>query len=890
MIGLVVAQLSKSGVQLVQRALADWSAVGLVNDMIWIDADQSGAAMGTYIHDGRGENVEVRDWYAKHLRETYSACVLDIWGWQGETGMDTPYDVHQKALTWLPSSVTATHIIAVPSDVCSVPESAFPPYTDVVVLSGLDSALPSTPSRLMDSSGPDFIAHTSAGLAGLARLWTWSKASPSARQTVNNDVPRAAVARSFVRVVDSHPLFQGILSEVTSSVGDGLPVAIGYNNRRYLELPKVEDQPLRCVAVAAGAVAQHNEVMARFNKPRPAPTVSTVKIGILAAIRHYFGYLFEALKSTPRQIVDGLKSKVETKLVQKTQDSLYGEGSQWKVVLTDKLAKEGSKLGASMVGESTDILKSVNPNWSPAPPQAEELWKDMFQVACGLVDGQAPGSPDLERSLPHQGESPMVVTQPGLIAPNPEGPPFMADIDGRPITVRPCDPLTAKMTDLALEQAIRVERDDKRKARLEDVRARLAAWVTRQRSFAWALGSGIAASLVEALDYQAGLLGEPDQDETEQWITKLEESNKKLKRRSIIILILTVAGIVALGILAKQPLVALVLSTAAIVGIGIGWVVLMFIAAVVTCIKQIGVRFRAENALKADHVARENTRRSNRLAVAQEVVRLSGLADQTENWIGLIGELAHHTGKWTKPSGNLAADGAMLIGELPLAMQIAQVAYSPHAAGDVGRAHMSLEYSAKAQLLSIGWFTRAATARIKLAGSQYCASHGLEDDEILEQMFDDSRQSTDGPLLFVSQGLTADENRSHATFQDELDDWVKDQGSSEWQAALRGAHLIAGIDTVFEPDEYLSGLLTDRSATFREDFSPLGAGDHAHENPKDILPLEVVSSDDGFVQAVYRVLVSTQVELDRLRCFVDASVLEETPDDVAIVAPRIFGH
>ena len=895
MVTIVVAQLDVAGPALVQRVLRDWAAAGLVGDILWVDSNQkTDVLFGTLIEGSSKKTVEIRRWVAENdrtsdstsERKVFPAYVLDVWGWQGQPGMADASAVQEWTKTWLPGGA-GLHVLAVPYDISNVPTTAIPKWTDVIVLSCLDSSTPSTHTLAVRSDDPDFITHTAAGLASVASLWSWCDPSQGFTGSQNQlAVSKARVTRSFIRVIDSRPLFQSVLSEVEHTVHNGLPVAIDYSGQQRLELPQVpRERGDDCVQVLADAVLDKNANVARFTRPEMMRDQGAASIGFWSALKHYFSYLGEAIRQLPGDIVRSITSKVEQKVVGFGQ-SLYGNEARWQVVLNDTKAWQNNQLGAILAQMSQEILKQENLNWSPAPPQTSTLWTDTFQVGCGLVDGEAPGSPELTKVMPRQGDSSMVLTYPDLIAPDPDGAPCHIDEGSWTVDVTPLDPMGARMVDRTLAQTSAAEQDPARKARLDSLRATLGEWIRKQRSFAWDVGWGIAGSLMEALDCQASLTQGMDESESDKWERALEKSVRSLKVRSVVTLCVTILGLVGLGFIFKFHLLSLVYVIAA----GVGWLIVMFIVTVISCMKQINTRFKAENALRGDPWNRKDGKRIAMNHVAQEIMRLSNVVDQTPSWICLMGELAHRTGGFGSHKDS-QSESTSLTGNLPLEMQVAQVRYVPDVETETGRRQMALAYSAKARLLSVGWFTQLAQSRIRMAGRQWCARHGVDEDDIVKQVMSDSEQRNDGPLHGILAQITEESNRNQSTFADQLSRWARGEGSTQWQQALQGAQMVAGVGAAFDAQSFFSDILSEQNLPFRDDFSALGQGRGTPGRITNLFPPTSVGLNNDqsntFMQALCRVLTTPMVDPgEELRCCENNEPVPGGEEEQTIFIPR----
>ena len=895
MVAIMVANLGCAGPASVQRVLRDWSAVGLVREMLWVDASQlRGRVMATHIKGATSERVDFSRWRSGHPGEKGTVCILDMWGWQGEPGFADADAVSNWVKTWRPGD--SLRVIAAPADFASVPDDAIPAAQQAILLSGLGATAPDTPLYPYESSDPEFITNTATGLCGVARLWSWFEGDTwdYAAGVDQSALRRARVARSFVRVIDSRPLLNGILDGMNRT-GEGLPIAIGNSGARRIELPRVAPERLsESVSIMARAVLGKNATMAKFNRPALRGGTSATAMGVLDALKHYVHYVGQAIRNLPADVVLKIRTNVENKVV-KAANSFYGDNSQLKVALTSARADQENRLAAALAAQSQQILGQQDPNWSPEPPQAELLWTDVLQVACGLVDGGAPGDAELARAMPRQGDSPMVITQPAAVAPDPNGPPFVGDSAGWALSLSPSDPVAAHLARKGLAEAYDLEQDPAVKAGLADLGSRLDRWIARQRSFVWDVGWSVADSLIEAIAYQTKLQQGMGQNERETWLERWEKSGRALRRGFIITLVLILVGLGVVACLAGLGILVVGLA----VGIGIGWLVVMFFAGLMAGMKQINNRFRAENELKADPLSQADKPKQDLSFVAHEVVRLSGLADQVRPWVWMLGELVHHTKVFGAAPGGLG-HGTVLTGSLPFSMQVAQVQYEPEAVGDVGRVHRTLAYSARAELFSAGWFSAVADARITEAGAPWRDDHAPGDDDIVKLVLADSRQDGDGIIRAVMKALPQEVNRTQSGLHEKMAAWVRGGGQEQWQQALRGAHLTAGEGSAFDAATFFSDLRGNNLGVFREDFSDIGQGNSAHGGVTDFYPPVyvglsqfgpslVADTMDGLLQGVCRVVSTAPVaDLAELRCFVSSGdALDDQPVQVR-VAPR-FG-
>ena len=917
MTGIVIAQMASTAVALVQRTLRDWAATGLVGPVIWIDADTRGdTLLGQRTVGANTDVVDVLSWYAGHPNEAYSACILDIWGWQGEDGLADPNHIAEWFRTGgrLPANCQPVHVLAAPSGVTSVPATAVPQWSNTIVLSSQDSALPSTQSLAITAESSDYVAHVAAALAGVMGLWTWCSgpALGAGFFGATGAWSNAAVARSFTRVIDARPLFRSVLADVSGVSTSGLPVATD-RSARQMQLPQVP--PDRCGQVAsmvADAVLDKDSQYCRFRPPWQKAVSAPERISFWQAVRKYFSYMLEALTQMPAELARMLINKLE-RSVEAIGQGLVGQDSRYKVVLTEAMAARDNRIGQSLAAGALGVLHQRDPNVMPKPTDATVLWSDMFWSACGLIDGNTPQLPELARVMPRQGDDPMVITNPASIAPDPGAPPFVLPqgFDGIPSEwmISPCDPLAAALAQRAIAEA-EAEASPELRPRVTALAAALSAWISARWSFAWAVGWGVAQSLFTAREAQARLVSGVGQDDPARLQEELRRSTHTFKVRTLIILVLTVLGLVAVGLVTSFGLLLL----PAAIGIGAAWLVAMFISGVVSCWKQISVRFRADMANQDNVMAREDEQQQRRFEVADQVRRLADVADQSRAWVQLLGELVHNTAGFTAQT--IAGDSGQVVltGHLPLAMQVATVDYQPDVNTAVGAAHLALAFNARANLLGIGWFQRLARARIDLAGRLWGARHGLPSDQgMFDQIQQDAAQASDGPMAAVLANISSDDNRRQSTLTDQLMQWTHGAGAGFWKQSLEGARQAAGVQSLFSPTGFLADLAGDDSALpMHADLESIGQQPVNPSAPvavgvSDVPGVTVTASPDGlasYIQALCRVIAIPPIkDLTQLKCCGGgaagrhatgaepaARAAKDSSDDATLSAPRVSSN
>jgi hypothetical protein len=455
----------------------------------------------------------------------------------------------------------------------------------------------------------------------------------------------------------------------------------------------------------------------------------------------------------------------------------------------------------------------------------------------------------------------------------------------------------------ALSEVETQKLDDTQRHHLMAASQEFDDWLASQRSFAWQVGWGIADSLVAAVDYQTGLYHHRDVDTSEIRARQLEESFRSIKTSWIVVAVMTVLGICGLATLAGLEY----LSVLGAIGWSLVWLIAMTVVGILACLKPINTRFQVEQASNSEAVSKGTSKVRGLSLVSQEVIRLGGIAVQIPAWIHLISELVHHTGGFSRPGQSSDLGSVTLTGRLPLAMQVAQVSYTPDLDNDIGQAHEALSYAAKARLLSVGWFTRLARARIRDAGRQWCARHDVGDNDFLEVLLSDARQALDGPLAAVVTKLADEHNRSRSNFDEQLRSWVTGDGRPLWEQALKAARLTAGVASAFEPTTALAELSQARQDQFsplRADFSLAGQGRGFHGRITDLYPPAIIGSPqssrrtpsgsaaaspvaaDGFIEAVSRTLTSQLVDPEDLRCCEQSSDSQEDGLDQVLVAPQ----
>ena len=696
----------------------DWSALGLVQRVAWIDeADIRSATtlasvpasilangtirrvgLGEYLADQQGLSLVRLLALSSHAPD---ACVVD----QGVAsrlrnelqgayaGRVVPLHcivTRHGAGGWQPQTCwLGWHNLVL------APEEAWDPQ-------------PHTFAEVLEAPGHDdeFVAHATCGLLSLAGLWTGMEEGPFDATAIPPQSVR--VTRAFVRRLDVGSVAREVRNRIIG-LSEGLPrpwtAAAG-------RLEYIDDAESATKQIADGLRDRYS---ALFRMDREVPRLRPAKpITLKQAVKYFFGFLAATVKGAPKAWLEAVVASTASRVAGTAQRALFGDDpSLYRVTVLGRDG-EGRLKGIDSVTDRTEriasTLRQMNVNVDLTLPDLGAFWRDFVGGALTLADG---GQHVHGIEPVQQGAAPGVLRDTASIVPPPDrqlmlGGAIAARVHSAPID--PTDAFTARRVRLELEHLVAT--DPALGAAAAQDLERLQDWFRpHAQTFAGRIGDHLARCSIEAsdeidqnraiLEQAAGTAGVGAQVERAQ--VKLARRQRWLVVGLVVALVAIVAGVV-LAVLA--PLVALLLGLCSV----LGW----FGGALWSFMSSQRELFKIINARERDASQAEVALRNLGHAVA-DLNRMTVMYTQFVYWAAVAGVfLAEPFGRATQDDGEHARVRGLLTRSFGLGI----------ATADTRQVDVTVE-RLSARLFSPGWLATAWDSCLASAPERL-GRHGVE--------------------------------------------------------------------------------------------------------------------------------------------------------------------
>lgn len=705
--------------------LHDWSAVGLVEPFLWVDAEVVAAGPllrvpGVAVVAGRLTVVDGREYLADSGRpDVLRVCAVDP--------LQGPSVRHAagRLLDYLASSlpgVATTRVHVALTYVGMQAGRAFD-VTDGwhnIVLAPEEASSAESPRVLVTAEDdPNSLAmHYAAGLAGLLGLW----ASDSQCPLEKVDVPLAQgvrLARSYLYWLDAEAVESAIQNALTE-VSDALPRPT-HEGRR---LDYVEDDQAAVEAAAEGLLSTHEWLLVR--RREPGPPDQRRPMGLAESLRMLFSFVWAALRRAPRDWLHRVVQRASTSAAGFGQRAVFGDSSAYEVVVNGRAA-DGRMVSwdsfDSSLARLRDQLVDV-PRHREQPHDLSLFWRDFVGVALGLVDGR---HRVLSVPLPTVGGRPAVVRSPAKVAP----PSSMAFVDLPPhisaqLGVRHVAPSQILAAERASADLADQARDTTMAYDMADARSSLQAWqrTVQSGSYTGQVGQRLTAriaALQDELRQRAERIRGMGVSTDDNRLAEQQESlSRRTRWTSVAALVVVVAFVVA-GVVGWWAWTTVLAAAAA--------TVLVWLLALLTQYV-IGQRqlFQLLNRLHNDE-ARLAVEYRNLAAAVDDIDRVARAYRQFEPWGTVLGQFLD------QPFGPPSEPGSrppVLSGSLPRCVRIGMA--EP---GDSQIA--AVVDTLREQLFGVGWAEDAYLRVIENAAPS--------------KLYDDAASQHDSPLLGLAHAL-----------------------------------------------------------------------------------------------------------------------------------------
>ena len=823
---IVLARLRAGTAADVLEVVRDWTAADLLGPSVWIDLDQPPGTPRLTVVDRDGSRTSAADqWLAVSGITGARVVLLQVFDEGGGTVPAPAVPVTAAALALLDriglGSAPLVNLLVPATGATPVPEDAVVGSRPNVLLQARDGQSPAAVSRPVPAG--ELAAHAAAGLATVAGLWTAMAEAPLDGTQVWPGT-QVAVARAYARTLDSQAVFTGLSEQVYRAEGT-LPRARTQRGDRLTDVPDV--QALPTAEAAAAAVLELHRDLTRFAAPPPYTPAPRTGVGLLQAVRMFLSFLWAAIRNAPRAWIEGVVHRTAGGIAGWANDRLFGDRSGYEVLVlgvrpAGRPAQSADEDDISvLIDEATRLAAQVSPGTEASTVDAGTLWSDVTAVGVSLADGSTV-HPAVH--MPQFGQDRQVLDRPEVIVPSPAEPAHRLPVGALPevgaLAVHPDDPYLAAQA----ERLLVAERDrpavgpddPARYGVLDGTLRSLGAWMGRQRSFTWALGSALSWELEQARRTLSEAIGTADDTGADQPPARILETQRRT--RSFVL------GALAALVVALLVVVALVVGDvlSALLGIVLGVVLLLvwFVGSALVFMRRQKELFtwlherderRARRAWAQQHVAH----------VAREVQRLGVLYRQSRLWTRVLSRVVHDPFGAAGTADEESAYPTGLTGALPLSVAVGSAGFSPDD-------HVQLVHEARRAQVHVGWLAAQLHARIETALAARSQRYGRAEHRAV---WSDTGYSDQGPLNELVRTLgTPEERRAAAAEADaRLVDWLTRLGAErglEWSLAVvhPTVTVTAGmrLETVPGP-VFLSPVLGPVTHLDREGFSSTGA-------------------------------------------------------------------
>lgn len=390
MADLVVVLAPSGAADPVREVLTDWSAAGVVDDVVWVEPRSVSELSidGLFIEDGAVRGGPLQSAFAGRAIERVRLVVL--LPLRSGTEARVASAVEQQVAQTLEASGSAAGLTRIR---LTIVRAGDPATTDDLARSGWHNVVvapeqttaPGRGRMLLTANVDDRVlaAHAASVLAGLAGLWRGVTGGPLDDESIApGEVVR--LARSYFRRLDSTDAEQELRRLVTST-SDGLPLPVGSGPA----VLAVEDVPLATSTMAKALWSRHADVLrgpretVRAVAPRP--------IGAWTAIRMFFGFLWAALRSAPAQWYRRTVNRVSSAVASRVHRAVFGADPAAYAVVVNGVSADGAPADWEALGRAAEAIDSVLVDEGEtrahlAPTDLSALWSDYASAALTLAD------------------------------------------------------------------------------------------------------------------------------------------------------------------------------------------------------------------------------------------------------------------------------------------------------------------------------------------------------------------------------------------------------------------------------------------------------------------------------------------------------------------------
>jgi hypothetical protein len=624
--------------------LAQWIEAGILEPLLWIDADDRGLPdnerRGLWLSDEGPQELGVLAKVGDAPYPLLRLVAVQLITPDTVTPSDVLPGTDVEALLTrnraASQQLVRVNLLVPTTGVDDVSAAWVQPLWDANVVASWEDRISNAHADRQVHAATNLVRHGALAAATMSGTWSGAAGGPfdDRPPVVGGGRTQLLVARTFGRVIRAG----GIAEEISARLLGGAPEA------RVLATGAAPARdPERVASRAAEDFAAMDGGLLVFT-PRPAqvgpkPRVVTV----LTAFAMLFRYIWDRLRRAPHRIILGVKANIEGQLGAWAQSVTFGSDSAYQVRVGGRLTardQEDHPLPDDATWDSLQVANAILEQMGAAdtPPPLPRVWEGLRRTAFGLID--AGEMPEYVQA-PVDGTTREAISTLTLVVPEPVTDPL--HLRTVHLRIRPCDPYQALSIRTWLEEELQVaaaDEDDEHAADLERDLAVLQAWVDRRApSFVWRVGAAVAEEVATARSAFDDAVRRVASGPTNPDQQAADKARRGLRVRWILWLLLLLVGV---GVAAFGP-EFLPLASGAAVGIGVAAFVLWLIGSVLAFMAYQREMFRiAHAAERGIHSYTEAVYNARHDAV--ELLRLSALYDQLRDWAEIIGWMVHHPG------------------------------------------------------------------------------------------------------------------------------------------------------------------------------------------------------------------------------------------------------
>lgn len=635
--------------------LTDWSALGLIDEFLWIYADTVSTDSVPVI--GVGEGRFQREQLARALPSGGGVVrIVSLAPTDQIEDLAPAMDVARSVLASGPYVLKQVRAILPVAGESSWRVDAEPGWSTYVLSPEIPLG-PRETSEPVEFGSASADQQAAANLAALLGLWNAVPASPVDERS---DHGTLRMVRSGLRGWDG-TVTDEVLKVKTLSLPSKNPTDTG-DGSRLLKSDAIETPEL--IRMMADPLwARHRELF----QHKSAPLVTMTKWGLWDAIREFLAFLVQGIWN-PAQWVKAKTEAAKSKLAARVGGVLLGGDSAYELVWKTESSVPATEVGRAAAGIGAALSSQLGLPGMPARPAFSQFWREYTSGGLTLIDG-ADRAPNVVGRI---GETPAVVGNLDAVVPkstdvfsiNDAG----IDIPRHLRRIEKHDVLAQRQLANHLNRLARQGHSTPANLAAQSLERWSNAAVTS--SYASRIGHRLSDAYQSSLRLVADLSEEFRSTQRESEEASLRSQSRKAGRWvrwTLVIGVVLVAVLLSLGFASLLPL--------AVAGILVGGVVIGALVAAMA-----GFVTRQRDLFRILHRRRDLQSKEQRLLeqlrlALQDLERCSQGYEQFLCWTQALRQIVHHPFGMVgeKPTAAHAPD------DLPRSIQLGVKRYEPEA-------------------------------------------------------------------------------------------------------------------------------------------------------------------------------------------------------------------